>query len=287
MAKWFLIDGFNLAFRSFYAIPELTRPDGFPTNAIHGWIYALWRLQDTYKPDNIVIFYDCGGSARRKAIQPLYKANRHKMPELLEHQLPVIKELSLAMGFGAMEKEGVEADDLIGNYAYQIAQQGETAYMVSADKDLAQNIGQGIFQLLPPSTTNRKSGWRILDEAGVKRTFGIKPAQIPEYLAIIGDISDNIAGIQGVGPKTASKWLNQYGTLENIITNCGCLKPTRFQSIIHQNADKLRTNLQITTLEKSNDDFISVDIPKIDTPKIFKILLELDMKKAYNTVLKR
>jgi len=286
MAKWLLIDGFNLAFRSYYGVPELTRKDGFPTNAIHGWIRTLWRLHDDEQPDHMLVFYDLGGSDKRLALLPEYKMNRSQAPEAFSLQIAVIKELTLAMGYGQIEQEGIEADDLIAAYASQLSAKGDEALIVSADKDLAQCVEPGITQLLPPPTANPKLGWRKLDVAGVEKKFNVGPDKIPAYLALTGDSSDNIPGLPGVGPKTASKWLNQYGSLEKIIANCGRLKPTRFQMIVHQNASLIRRNLELTTLECEHC-IDTLEAPVADPEKALKILKDMEMNRAHDDALKR
>ena len=147
MAKWLLIDGFNLAFRSFYAIPELGRSDGFPTNALHGWMKTMWYLQDKEKPDHVVAFFDLEGSAVRQALMPEYKAHRKETPAELKEQIPWIKKLTAALGIAVVEKAGVEADDILASAAVKLAAEGNDVFMVSADKDLAQVIRPGISQL--------------------------------------------------------------------------------------------------------------------------------------------
>ncbi len=137
MAKWLLIDGFNLAYRCFYAVPELTRADGFPTNALHGWVKSLWRLMDQEKPDAAVVFFDLGGAQDRLALHPEYKATRKEMPEALEKQIDPLKALTRAMGFTGVEIEGVESDDLLAAQAVALARDGHEAIIVSADKDFA------------------------------------------------------------------------------------------------------------------------------------------------------
>ena len=286
MAKWLLIDGYNLAFRSFYAVPELSRSDGMPTNAIHGWVRTLWRLEDIQQPDRMVVFYDLGGDVRREKLYPDYKANRGECPEALNDQIPWIKKLTEAMGYGRVEKEGVEADDLIGASARRLTAEGHIVKMVSADKDLAQCVAPGSTQLLPPPTTNPKLGWRELDEAGVREKFGVLPRQIPDYLALMGDTSDNIPGLQGVGPKTAARWLAQYGDLEGIILNCGQLKPTRFQNLVHKNQETIRLNLLLTTLDHGDAE-ISLEPQQPDPAKLLSLLESLEMKAARHAAAQR
>jgi DNA polymerase-1 len=248
MGKWLLIDGYNMAFRAFYGMPELTRSDGFPTGALHGWVKTMWKLQDQEKPDAMVVFFDLGGSQDRLALHPEYKAQRKETPEPLERQIPVIKELTRAMGLVGVELDGVESDDLLAAQARLLAAAGHEVLIVSADKDFAQCVGGSIAILTPPPTANPKLGWRRLDAAGVVEKFGVPPAQIADYLALIGDTSDNIRGIDGVGPKTAAKWFAEFGTLEGIIAHAAELKPERFREAVAAHADRLRMNLRLTTL---------------------------------------
>ena len=248
MAKWLLVDGFNLAYRCFFAIPELTRSDGFPTNALHGWVKSLWRLSDQEKPDGTVVFFDLGGAQDRLLLLPEYKAQREEMPEALSRQIPVIKELTRAMGLGGIEVDGVESDDLLASHAWALAQKGDQVLIVSSDKDFAQMVGERIKIMLPPPTANPKLGWRVMDSSYVVEKFGVPPSQIAEFLALVGDTSDNIPGITGVGPKTASKWLLEHKTLEGVIAAADRLNPERFRALVASSAELLRRNLKITTL---------------------------------------
>src|SRR4051812_44606969 len=225
MAKWLLLDGYNLAFRAFYGMPELTRADGFPTGALHGWIKTIWRLQDDEKPDAMLVFFDLGGSQDRLALHPEYKAHRKDTPEPLEKQFPLIKEITRAMGLVGVEMDGVESDDLVAAQARALAKAGHDVMIVSADKDFAQCVDERIKLLLPPPTANPKLGWRVLDIAGGVAKFGAPPERIAEYPALTGDPSNNISGIGGVGQKTAVKWFTDHKNLEGIIGNAAALKP--------------------------------------------------------------
>jgi len=251
MAKWLLVDGFNLAYRCFFAIPELSRGDGFPTNALHGWVKALWRLSDQEKPDRVLVFFDLGGAQDRLALLPEYKAQREEMPEPLAKQIPVIKALTRAMGLGGVEQEGVESDDLLASEAVALSRRGNEVLIVSSDKDFAQIVGERIRIMLPPPSANPKLGWRLMDAAGVVEKFGVPPSMIADYLALVGDTSDNIPGLAGVGPKTAAKWLAEFGSLEGVIEAADRIAPERFRAAVAASADVLRRNLKITTLNLS------------------------------------
>lgn len=279
MAKWLLLDGYNLAFRAFYGMPELTRSDGFPTGALHGWIKTIWRLQDQEKPDAMLVFFDLGGSQDRLALHPEYKAQRKETPEPLKKQIPVIKDLTRALGLVGVELDGVESDDLVAARAWTLANAGHEVLIVSADKDFAQCVDERIKILTPPPTANPKLGWRVLDAAGVVEKFGVPPARIAEYLALIGDTSDNIRGVNGVGPKTAVKWFAEFQTLEGIIAHAAELKPERFREIVAQQADALRINLKLTTL-RTESPLPHVTPSGVEEVKLFALLESLEMKSS-------
>ncbi len=249
MGKWLLVDGFNLAYRCFYALPELTRADGVPTGALHGWVKSLWKLADQEKPDGTLVFFDLGESQDRIALHAEYKAQRKPMPDALRQQIDPIKQLTRAMGLVGIERDGVESDDLLASEAVALARAGHEVMIVSSDKDFAQIVDEKIKIMLPPPSANPKLGWRLLDAAGVQEKFGVPPVQIAHYLALVGDTSDNIPGLNGVGPKTASKWLAECGgSVEGVIEKAATVKPERFREAIVADAARLRLNLKLTTL---------------------------------------
>jgi DNA polymerase-1 len=248
--KWILVDGHNLAFRCFYGIPAMARTDGFPTNAIFGYTRTLMRLEGYHKPDAICVFFDTDGSATRRKILSTYKANRKKMPDELVLQLDWMKKISLAFGYYVEAISGIEADDLIGSFAKKIAESGELAYIASSDKDFAQCLSKNIFQLLPPASTGKSSDWQLLDEFGVHEKFGVQSRQIIDYLSLVGDSADNVGGLPGVGPKTATKWLSRFGSIENIYENISEIQPERFQKILIENGEILSRNRRLIKLQE-------------------------------------
>jgi len=286
MAKWLLVDGFNLAYRCFFAIPELTRADGFPTNALHGWVKSLWRLSDQEKPDGTLVFFDLGGAQDRLALHPEYKAHREEMPEALARQLPVIKEMTRAMGLVGIEEDGVESDDLLASHAMTLSRRGDDVLIVSSDKDFAQIVGDRIRIMLPPPTANPKLGWRLMDAAGVVEKFGVPPTRIADYLALVGDTSDNIPGLAGVGPITAAKWLSEFGSLEGVIGAADRLAPERFRPVMAASAERLRMNLRLTTLNLALPPPASAPAD-LEATAFYAILERMEMKSALADARKR
>lgn len=249
MAKCLLIDGFNLIFRSFYGVPLLYRSDGLPTNAVLGWVRTISTLVDSLKPSDVCVFWDSGQPSFRQALYPEYKVNRKTMPEELRQQIAWIKKITKAMGYPVFIKDGIEADDLIASYAIECKMAGQSVCVVSSDKDLAQIIQDGIVQLLPPPTANPRLGWRTLDREGVYDKFGVYPEQIIDYLSLVGDSSDNILGVPGVGAKTARQWLTVYCSISGIIEKAAYLKPSRFQLLIPKFVEQLELNRKLITLD--------------------------------------
>jgi DNA polymerase-1 len=275
--KYLLVDGFNLAYRCFFAIPELTRADGFPTNALHGWVKSLWKFADQERPDATAVFFDLGGAQDRLALHPEYKAQRAEMPEALVRQIEPLKQVTRLLGLKSVEVSGVESDDLLASEAVALSRSGHDVLIVSSDKDFYQLVGERIQILLPPPSANPKLGWRRLDADGVREKFGVPPAQIADFLALVGDSADNIKGVEGVGPKTAAKWLAEFGSVAGVIAGAGTLNPERFRPTVAASAERLRLNLQLTTLN------LNLPVTPIVPPApleqdLFNFLQEMEMK---------
>lgn len=277
-----LVDGLNLAYRCFYALPaDLKNQAGFPTGAIRGWISSLKRLQSTYSPEKIIVFFDHGLCSRRVELLPEYKAHRPMMPDELKAQLPVIKEITSCMGYSIIEENAVEADDWIASYAAHLSLEKGYVGIVSADKDFAQLLDRSwIVQILPPPSATPKVGWRILDAAGVQAKWGIEPRQIVDYLSLVGDSADHISGIAGVGPKTAVKWLKSHDSLEGIFQNLARIEPKRFQAILLNEKELLWRNRQLITLNTSLVPNFATRIEGPSSEKLAVILNEMEIRMA-------
>lgn len=282
-----LIDGRHFVYRAYYATPELTRKsDGFPVGATHGWCRIVWSLMDEYPQGTYEVFWDAGIKARAE-LNADYKANRKPTPEAMRPQLPIIEKIATLMGMTSFKEDGHEADDLLGSRAWQLAQMGEEVLIVSADKDFAQCVDGNIQMLVPPPTASTKDGWRRLDAMSVKEKFGVEPAQIADYLALMGDTSDNVKGLDGVGPKTAAEWLKTYRDLEGVIANCGRLNPKRFQNVVYESQAQLMQNRQLTTLQRRElTDSIRTAGAR-NPAELFKLFQELELRSCAEEVTKR
>ena len=207
-----LVDGSSFLFRAYHAIPPLTNPQGEPTNAIYGVSNMLRKLITDYHSEYITVVFDAPGKTFRNDLYDQYKAHRPPMPDDLRIQIKPLHELIRAMGLPLIMQSGVEADDVLGALAQLAEKQGFKVIISTGDKDMAQLVTDNI--ILENTMSNTR-----LDIQGVVDKFGVKPNQIVDYLALMGDSSDNIPGIAKVGPKTAAKWLEQYQTLENLVAN--------------------------------------------------------------------
>jgi len=212
-----LIDASGWLFRAYHALPPLSNPRGEPTGAIFGMVNMLKRLQKDYAPEHIAVVFDAPGKTFREAIYPAYKANRDATPPDLLHQWPIIVDMVKAMGLPTLSVSGVEADDVIGTLARIGEAAGHEVLIVTSDKDMAQLVNERVK--LVDTMKNR-----VMDPAGVVEKFGVPPERIVDYLALIGDTSDNIPGVPSVGPKTAAKWLSEYGSLDAIIARAEEIK---------------------------------------------------------------
>jgi len=216
MKTLLLVDGSSYLYRAFHALQraDLRNRKGEPTGAIYGVLNMLRRLQKDSPADYAACVFDAKGGTFRDEMYAGYKANRPPMPDDLAAQIAPLKEAIATLGWPLLEIEGVEADDVIGTLARRAEREGLRVIIASGDKDLAQLVNPVItIENADPATGRRE----ILDEAGVESKFGVKPERMIDYLTLVGDSVDNVPGVEKVGPKTAVKWLTQYGTLDNVV----------------------------------------------------------------------
>jgi len=250
--KIFLIDGSSYLYRAFHAMPPLTTSKGIPTGAVKGVTNMLRNLRKENPDSHYLSVFDAKGKNFRHDIYKEYKANRPPMPEDLREQLSPLKEICNAMGMPVIEIPNVEADDVIATLAAIGSKQGMPMIISSLDKDLMQLVEDPLVKMM-----NTMSN-QIYDVAGVEEKFGVHPNQIIDYLAIVGDTSDNIPGVPKVGPKTAVKWLSEFKTLQGIIDNADSLTGVVGQNFRDSIPD-LDRNIELVTLKKDVDLKVSLE----------------------------
>ncbi|MGC9216212.1 5'-3' exonuclease, partial [Acidithiobacillus sp.] len=208
-----LVDASSFLYRAFHALPDLRAPDNLPTGAIYGVANMLRRLQKEYPSDEIIVIFDAPGGTFRDRLYPEYKAHRPSMPEELRVQIPLLHDWIRATGLPLVIEPDVEADDVIGTLAREAAPD-QQVLIVTGDKDMAQLVNSRV------RLVDTMKGIET-DVAGVEERFGVPPERIADLLALIGDKVDNIPGVPGAGPKTAARWLTQYGDLDGVLAHAG------------------------------------------------------------------
>lgn len=258
-----LVDGSSFLFRAYHAIPPLASPQGKPTNAIFGVANMLRKLITDHGTDYFTVVFDAPGKTFRHDLYSNYKANRGPMPDDLKVQIEPLHQLIKAMGLPLIMETGVEADDVLGVLAQYAANEGFEVVISTGDKDMAQLVNAQI-------TLENTMAKTIMDTQGVIDKFGVKPCQIIDYLALMGDASDNIPGVAKVGSKTAAKWLATYQTLENLIDNAEQIKGKVGENL-RSSLDQLPVSKALTTIKCDLDlPYLLVDLKcqTIDTAKL-------------------
>jgi DNA polymerase-1 len=271
--KLILVDGSSYLYRAFHALPPLTNSKGEPTGAVLGVLNMLNKMIKEESPERIAVVFDAPGRTFRDDLFDQYKAHRAPMPDDLRAQLQPLLDVVAAMGLPLLRVAGVEADDVIGTLAKQGAESGYDVLISTGDKDMAQLVGRRVGLINTMSNTR-------LDRDGVKAKFEVYPEQIVDYLALVGDSSDNIPGVTGVGPKTAAKWLNQHGTLDALIAHAG--------DIAGKVGENLRNELPMLELSRklaTIDTALSLDLSADalaavapDVPRLREIYTRLELR---------
>ena len=239
--KLVLVDGSNYLFRAFYAIRELSNSKGFPTNAIYGFTTMLMKLLRDQEPDYIAVAFDVKGPTFRHDAFEEYKATRKATPDTLIPQIPFVKEIVRGFSIPVLEQQGIEADDIIGTIARRQAEAGMAVVIVSGDKDLMQLVSPDIIMV---DTMKEKA----YDIAAVKERFGVGPEQVVEILGLMGDASDNIPGVPGIGPKGAQRLIEQFGSVEAILAHPEQIHNEKTRDAVRQYADQARLSRELAQI---------------------------------------
>jgi len=249
--KLVLVDGSSYLFRAYHGLPQLTSPSGHPTGAIYGVLNMLRKLLKDEQPDRVAVVFDAKGKTFRNDIYPEYKANRPPMPDDLRVQIEPLHQIIEAQGLPLIVVPGVEADDVIGTMSQQASEQGYQVLISTGDKDMAQLVNANVSLI---NTMNN----HFMDEASVVEKFQVKADQIIDYLALMGDSSDNIPGVPKVGPKTAAKWIGEFGSLQGVMENAADFKG-KIGEYLRESLEFLPMSYGLATIKLDCDTGVSID----------------------------
>jgi DNA polymerase-1 len=238
----YLIDGSSFIFRAFHALPPMTRPDGLPVNAVYGFCTMLQKLLTDLKAKHIAVIFDADRKTFRNDIYPDYKAHRPPPPEELVPQFPLIREATRAYGIPALEVQGYEADDLIAAYAREALAHGRNVRIVGTDKDLMQLVRPGVEMFDPMKAIP-------IGAEEIKAKFGVSPDKVVDVQALMGDSTDNIPGVPGIGVKTAAQLIGEYGDLETLLARAGEIKQAKRREALTEYAEQARVSKKLVTLD--------------------------------------
>lgn len=279
--KIVLIDGHSIINRAFYGVPDLTNSDGLHTNGIYGFLNIMFRILDEEKPEYLAVAFDLKAPTFRHKMYDAYKGTRKPMPEELREQVPVLKELLKAMGIPLLMKEGYEADDLLGTAARKSEAAGMDVVIVSGDRDLLQLATEKIM-IRMPKTKRGVTEIENYHAQDVKDTYQVTPPQIIELKALMGDASDNIPGVPGIGEKTATNLVVAYGSIENAYAHVEEIKPNRAKEALKNHYDMAEMSKKLATicveapLELS---FEEARLTSLYTPEAYEWCRKLNFKK--------
>ena len=275
--KLYLIDGSSYIYRAYFAIRHLSSPKGFPTNALYGFTQMLLKVLKDHKPDHVAVVFDLGRQTFRTELYPEYKANRAAMPDDLVPQIPPIKEMVRAFNIPVLEKQGFEADDIIGTIARECEEKGMDVVVVTGDKDLMQIVTANVTLL--DTMKDKISG---IPE--VLERFGVEPERVVEILGLAGDTSDNIPGVPGVGEKTALKLIQEFGSLDALLERAKEVKGKTGERL-REFADQARLSRKLATIDRHTPvDYRYEDLAIADPDP--KRLAELFREYGFTTLMK-
>ncbi|NJB36255.1 DNA polymerase I [Croceivirga sp. JEA036] len=286
--RLFLLDAYALIFRGYYALIKNPRINskGMDTSAIMGFMNSLFDVMRREQPDHLAVAFDKGGSVERTELFEEYKANRDETPEAIKIAVPYIQSILKAMKIPVVELEGYEADDLIGTLSKQAEKEGYKVFMVTPDKDFGQLVSENIFMYRPARMGNGIEIWGIPE---VQKRFGVeRPEQVIDYLGMMGDASDNIPGLPGVGDKTAKKFLEQFGSMEGLLANTDQLKG-KMKEKVEANAELGRLSRQLAEIKTDCEVTFDADDYEIcppDAEKVQELFEELEFRRLKDQFLK-
>ena len=282
--KILLIDGHSILNRAFYGLPDLTNAEGRHTGAVYGFLNIMFRIMEEEKPEYLTVAFDLSAPTFRHKRYEAYKGTRKPMPEELREQVPLIKEMLAAMGINIMSLEGYEADDLLGTVARRSEAKGMDVTILSGDRDLLQLATDKVLIRLP-KTVRGKTTIENYHTAEVFEKYQVTPPQIIELKALMGDSSDNIPGIPGVGEKTATKMIVQFGSIENAHEHLEEVKPNKAKESLREHYDMAQLSKELATINTDSPLEFSYEKAKVEnpyTPEAYELCKRLEFKNMLN-----
>jgi DNA polymerase-1 len=254
MKTLLLIDGNAIMHRAYFALPAFQTRDGIPTNMIYGFFAMLHKAIAELNVDHVLIAFDTPKPNFRQKLLPQYQAQRPKADSEFVTQIPYLRELLDKSGIIRLEKDGYEADDVIGTVADHYKNNSIRVFILTGDKDILQLVDENVFVVAPKTGISKID---VYNEEGVRDRLGVTPAQIPDFKALIGDPSDNYPGAHGIGPKTAIKLIDQFGTVENLIKNIDKIDSEKIRSTVKKYKKDIELSKKLATIVCDVD----IDIP--------------------------
>ncbi len=278
--KILLIDGHSILNRAFYGIPDLTNADGLHTNAVYGFLNIMFKVLEEEKPEYLTVAFDVHAPTFRHKMYEEYKGTRKPMAEELRQQVPVIKEVLQTMGVKIVEKEGLEADDILGTLSKRCEDAGMEAVVLSGDRDLLQLATQHV-KIRIPKTKQGRTEVEDYYEEDVKERYQVTPSEFIDLKALMGDSSDNIPGVPSIGEKTATKIIVEYGSIENAYEHVDELKPPRASKALKEHYDMAQMSKVLATIEVQADFPYAVEDARLGnlyTPEAYAMFQKLQFK---------
>lgn len=281
MNTYLLIDGNAIMHRAYHAIPPFKTKDGTPTNVIYGFFSMLHKVIGDFKPGYLIVCFDVKGPTFRKEIFKEYKATRKKIEDDFLVQIPLVKEGLDEAGITYVEKQGYEADDLIGTISQKLSVGDNKVLILSGDKDILQLANENVLVVTPAIGYAKQ---KIYNEGEVLKTFGVAPSQMADFKALAGDQSDNYSGAKGIGPKTATGLLQEFGNLENILKNIAKVKSEKLQTILKDNNENILMAKKLSLIDMHVKIDLDIEKTKFEKfPEHFKqFLLKFEMYSLTN-----
>ena len=281
--KLVLIDGHSILNRAFFGLPDLTNAQGIHTNAVYGFLNIMFKILEEEKPQYLTVAFDVHAPTFRHKMYDAYKGTRKPMAEELRQQVPLMKEMLTAMGVLVVEREGYEADDILGTIAKQSEAAGLTVSVVSGDRDLLQLATEKIKVRIPKT---KRTGTEIEDyyAADVKERYLVTPSEFIDVKALMGDTADNIPGVPGIGEKTATNLITAYGSIESAYEHVEEIKPARAREMLKEHYDMAQLSKELATIkldvpvEYALADARMEQISDLYTPQAYLLCKQLDLK---------